>query len=83
MRRHGTRTVLNSVNDEGKLTTQLGQRLRRPVFVLQVSPLVAHDNDWGGGFVSDADRVALNTLRLAPDQATSESSPEGSSDNGR
>lgn len=36
---------------------------------LQVSPLVAHDNDWGGGFESDSERVALNTLRLAASQS--------------
>lgn len=28
------------------------------------SPLVPHDN-WGGGFVDDGDRCALNTMRLA------------------
>lgn len=36
----------------------------RNLLVLRDSPLLLHDN-FGGGFVDDEDRIALNTMRLS------------------
>ncbi|MEW5297906.1 MAG: hypothetical protein WDW36_001084 [Sanguina aurantia] len=52
----------------------------RDLLTAQVSPLVAHDNDWGGGFESDSERVALNTLRLAASQSEIHSNELSTSD---